>query len=593
MSPLQFRSFRTRIIVLFLGLFTLVQLIGVVTTHIVSQRNAHDQIHSALKVSTDVFTALMEERTGNAIRAARLLSRDSAFKAAYATRHPGTILSALQNHRGRIGADVMKIVALDGKVVADTLRPGTYGARSSIPGLLAAAERSDSGEAASVIMLNGQVYQMVVVPLLAPTVQAWVCVGFAINDHFTAELEKLTSSEVSLMWKQDAKTWVVGASTHPPALRKQLLTEFHRRTWDTNHDISMFLNGEEFITQAVPFGKSVTHQAVAVLQRPLQMALLPFTHLQILLGLLAAGGLVATYIVGLIIARGVTRPVDRLVENVRRIEKGDYDHIVEIHQQDEIGELATALNRMVQGLAERDRVRGLLGREKEFTANVSHELRTPLTSIKTSCELIARDRDLSKESQERLLRIVNAVDRMTELTSSLLLLAREGSPGAVEPVALHECAQEAAKPFLDKAHAKSVAVELEIATDITLHVDRNALYLVLSNLIKNAVQHTEHGTVTVDYAQGRLSVADTGHGIAAEELPYLFQRFYRAPSSKSKITGFGLGLSIVKSVCDHHGWRISVASTLNVGTKITVSIPQQPRETGAPKGLSGIELGGG
>jgi signal transduction histidine kinase len=273
--------------------------------------------------------------------------------------------------------------------------------------------------------------------------------------------------------------------------------------------------------------------------------------------------------------------ISRLRLGTELVTAGDFHHKIPVRTADELGQLAGAFNAMTMRLDtamleiedRNNRVRNLLEREKEFTANISHELRTPLTSVKTSCELIAHDPGLSVESQARLARIVLAVNRMNELMTSLLLLAREHTPSRIEPVSVRACLQEVVKVYSDKLRERSIELKTQVAADATINLDRNALYLVLSNLIKNAMKHTENGTITVKYLNRQLSVSDTGVGIAAEDLPNLFKRFYRSSSGAPRDSGFGLGLSIVKSVCDHHGWKISVTSTLGSGATFTITIP--------------------
>jgi signal transduction histidine kinase len=215
------------------------------------------------------------------------------------------------------------------------------------------------------------------------------------------------------------------------------------------------------------------------------------------------------------------------------------------------------------------RIESLIRREQEFTSNASHELRTPLTAIKTSCELLLGDRGIGEKSRARLLQVNDAAARMAEQLEALLLLAR-GQPLGTEPVVLAECVALAAEPCRADIARKGLAFEVMVPSDAVLQVNHQALRLVLANLIRNAVRYTERGFVKVRYASKRVTVADSGRGISAENLPRIFERFFRDDQAAS---GTGLGLSIVKRVCEHNGWRIEVESTPGKGSSFSLLLP--------------------
>ena len=213
------------------------------------------------------------------------------------------------------------------------------------------------------------------------------------------------------------------------------------------------------------------------------------------------------------------------------------------------------------------RIEEMIRREQQFTANASHELRTPLTAIKTSCELLLADATLADKARSRVAQISDAAGRMTEQIQALLLLARGQAPGKVEAVALADCVAEAADPYRGEISRKGLAFEATVATDAVLDLDYQALRLVLTNLIRNAVRYTDRGFVRIGYASRRLTVADSGRGISSEHLPHVFERFFREAS------GSGLGLSIVKGVCDHYGWKVEVQSSPASGSVFSIVFP--------------------
>ncbi len=232
----------------------------------------------------------------------------------------------------------------------------------------------------------------------------------------------------------------------------------------------------------------------------------------------------------------------------------------------EVGLLAKALDDY------RQRNRELLAREQEFTANVSHELRTPLTRLRTSAELLADDPALAGRASERANRIVAAADDIENRLRGLLFLARELALETCQPLHLRSHAEASAAHFRAACEAADIDLQLAIDEHVLINADGALLRLLLDNLIGNAVRHTRHGRIVVGYGDATLTIADTGSGIAAEHLAHVFERHYRGSNTPG---GQGLGLSIVKRICDAHGWRCSIDSIaapgdLQRGTRVAV-----------------------
>jgi signal transduction histidine kinase len=216
------------------------------------------------------------------------------------------------------------------------------------------------------------------------------------------------------------------------------------------------------------------------------------------------------------------------------------------------------------------RMTRMIRHEQEFTANASHELRTPLTAVRTSCELLLADSGLPPGVRLRVEMIDEAAQRMAEQLQTLLFIARGQGLDATEEVALRECAADAAEPVRGEMGRKGLVLHLDIDAAAVLPVNRQALHTVLANLIRNAIQHTERGAIRVHYEAGRLSIADSGSGIAAEHLPHIFERYYRA---RQHDAGMGLGLAIVKRICDHYAWRLEVSSEPGRGSQFSLVFP--------------------
>ena len=233
-------------------------------------------------------------------------------------------------------------------------------------------------------------------------------------------------------------------------------------------------------------------------------------------------------------------------------------------QEAEVAQLARAFDSYQARLDE------LLRREQEFTADASHELRTPLTAISTSCELLAADTALSAKSAQRVAAIAMAARRMNTEIEALLLLAREQAPAEYQPVAIADIVDDAIEPYRAQLRERGLGVALDIAPDAVHTVNPRALQLVLSNLLRNAIQHTTQGQIGVRYHDGTLEISDTGAGIPAGELEQIFERYYRGDGASQG--GLGLGLSIVKRICAQFGWRISASSVPNLGSTFTLNL---------------------
>lgn len=240
---------------------------------------------------------------------------------------------------------------------------------------------------------------------------------------------------------------------------------------------------------------------------------------------------------------------------------------------DEIGSLIGAFNQTLE------RLESLFTSQQRFLADVSHELRTPLTVIKGNVDLMRRMKSLDEES---LASIDQEAGRLTRLVGGLLLLAQAESgslPLEVKPVELDTLLLEVFQEMRVLA-GERVKVQLTEIDQVQVQGDRDRLKQVLLNLTANAIQYTPAGgEVFLSLArvgeQARLIIRDTGPGIPAEDLPHIFERFYRAEKSRtrSRSAGFGLGLSITQWIVDKHGGKIEVDSQEGGGTTFCIWLP--------------------
>jgi signal transduction histidine kinase len=279
--------------------------------------------------------------------------------------------------------------------------------------------------------------------------------------------------------------------------------------------------------------------------------------------LLALGTVVAVAtVLGYWLAGVLTRQLTELAARVATLAPGEPQARLQRDDHDaEVAALARALDQYHARIVE------MILREQEFTANASHELRTPLTAIRTSCELLAAEPGLGEKGRSRVDMIARASEQMTERIETLLYLARQHPGESAEAIALRECVRQAAVPCRDEIARKGLAFEVPIRDDAVVELDRKALQLVLGNLIKNAVRYTQAGYVRVTYDAPRLTVSDSGSGIAPEHLPQVFERFYRGDGHAE---GLGLGLAIVRRICDDLGWKIEVQTEPGSGSAFSI-----------------------
>ena len=269
-------------------------------------------------------------------------------------------------------------------------------------------------------------------------------------------------------------------------------------------------------------------------------------------------------------------PLDSVTETVEQINRADdlarripYDG----PEADEIGSLIEAFNQTLE------RLETLFTSQQRFLADVSHELRTPLTVIKGNVDLMRRMKSLDEES---LTSIDQEAGRLTRMVGGLLLLtqAESGSVSLnIKPVELDTLLLEVFQEMNVLAGEK-IKLHLTDIDQVLVNGDRDRLKQVLLNLVANAIQYTPQGgdvflSLGKVAEQARLIIRDTGPGIPAEDLPHIFERFYRAEKSRTrgKTTGFGLGLSIAQWIVDKHGGRIEVDSKAIQGTTFCIWLP--------------------
>ena len=271
-------------------------------------------------------------------------------------------------------------------------------------------------------------------------------------------------------------------------------------------------------------------------------------------------------------------PVNRIIQSAERIGVQNLSQRLEVPRAtDELQRLTVTLNDML------DRIENSVKRIRQFTANASHDLRTPLTLIRTHAELALRRTRSEPEYRESLQRILKASEDTTQLIESLLTLARADAGGAhlqFKKIALN--------PVLEKAALQASVLANSKGLSFSSKLDEQALFLnadaaVIENLflavLDNAIKYTAPGGVVrlrslADSGEVMIEIEDSGVGIAPEDLPRIFDRFYRADQARSReVPGAGLGLSIARWIAEAHKGRIGVESRPGSGSKFRITLP--------------------
>jgi signal transduction histidine kinase len=304
----------------------------------------------------------------------------------------------------------------------------------------------------------------------------------------------------------------------------------------------------------------------------LEQSYLTNTNLALLYAALGASGV--ALILGIVLARALTRPIRALTAAIRAMANGDLRQNVPVTSKDELGALATAFNQMS---AELDR---LLRARRQMTADIAHDLRNPLTVIGGYVE--SMQQGVLKPTPARLNASQAEVRHLQRLVEDLRLLSQADAGELVlnqERVSVPALLERAAASYQLLADKHGVLMKIDANADLPpVQGDPDTLARVLGNLISNSLRYTPAGGTIVLRAQSQdaahlcITVADTGKGIAPDALPYVFDRLYRADAARSSEES-GLGLAIARSIVEAHGGTISAESVPGKGTMMSIVLP--------------------
>jgi len=284
---------------------------------------------------------------------------------------------------------------------------------------------------------------------------------------------------------------------------------------------------------------------------------------------LAAGG-------GIFLARRALKPVDKIAQTAQEIEENDLSRRINVSTKDELGRLAATLNAMI------GRLEKAFQRQKQFTSDASHELRAPLAVIEAESSLALQKERPSGDYRQSLETISQEAKQMSSLIDQLLTLARADAGKEqwnFTEVSLDKLITNLSTDVEILCQEKGLSLQLGQMEDAVVKGDEVRLRELFMNLLNNAVRYTPApGTVSVSLRyEGQMAIVaikDTGVGVPPEDIPFIFERFYRVDKSRSRADGgTGLGLAISRHIADAHGGKIEVESQVGTGSTFSVWLP--------------------
>jgi signal transduction histidine kinase len=592
-------SFRGRLIAFLIATLVLVQGLSAAVGYMVLRNSALERGRQELSNASDAFNRQIEMFSRRVSDDVELLSLDYALRQAIAQHDYNTEFSALRNHGNRIGATRMMLIDLQGHVDADTGNAQRTVEKFPFPDLLDEATALNRGTA--VANLDGGVYWIVAVPVLAPVPIAFIVACVPINDKLLDELSALASSPHATALAttgQDGK-WAVVAHSGNFALAAN---EISAQSAAPKTATIATHNGAEYLAMTAPLPAAAHSPPIAaVFTYSLSEVLGAYGSVTTGMAVVILGALLFAVAGAFFIANSFSRPLERLVFTARRIAAGDYNSAEHVGGSDEIGQLSDALAAMSRSISEREEaltgaIDALEGARAEavraneaksqFLANMSHELRTPLNAIVGFGEMM-RDQILGPigakyadyaadicDSGQHLLQLIAHVLELSAAESGRLQLAHD-------PVDMGVLVHES---IASQRHvARKARVDLTLKTDVTtwpeLEGDAVKLKQAFNNLINNAVKYTPAGgrvivSVELKDAHLRLAVSDTGVGIKPEDLAIVMRPFHTLRSAlDARYQGAGLGLSFTKAVIEGHGGSLVLESTVGQGTTAIIDLP--------------------
>ena len=480
-------------------------------------------------------------------------------------------------------------MSLQHQVLADTAHPNQNG-QFFAPEIIELAEQQ--GTASSTVIIDRTPHQIVVTPVMAPDLKAWLCISFKISQIQVDELQQLTQSHISLLLAREGELPLLISSSLPKTSSKNLAATLQGFNWRRDDTFSLKLDHTHYISSILDLSSNQQVAIIAILQKSLEEQLKPFYRLQWFMFGIAVASLFLAFMGSLLVSRSVSRPVKDLLAGVHAVGQGNYDYRIKVDRADEVGELGSAFNDMAsqQGLQEslrqaKESAESASQAKTEFLANMSHELRTPLNSILGYAQLLKMQSldtrrqikalDTIEQSGEHLLNLINEILDLSKIEAGQLQLQPEDFN-------LRQLLDSLSDIMQTRAECKGLQLKTmyQFNASLWINSDEQRLRQVLMNLLDNALKYTEAGLVSFEVSKIRMGrycfcVEDTGIGIREEHLHAIFTSFHQLHETHDYIEGTGLGLAISKQLVALLGGTLRVASTFGQGSQFWFEVDLQ------------------
>ena len=506
------KKLQARIVAVYLGLLVIIQAASYWFIQDSVDRNARASIQTELDTGERVFLRLLQQNTYNLEQATRVLSADYGFRSAVGSNDAETLQSALENHGNRINAGVAVFTDAQFQLKASTVPTAGH----FVAAVQRYARQSMTGGAQpnQVEVVDGQPYQIVAVPVRAPTIIGWVGMGFPIGEALLKDMKALSGLDVVLMLRTPQGDWHVNQGTLAKAQWQPVAAAWQSPISANSDgtDLALLVQGDEYAGhQVVLPGTPGQPPVTALLLRSVDQALAPYGQLKLTLLLLSALGIAAFGVGGYFTARRITTPLRVLAGSARRLERGDYGAEVRVHSQDEIGDLAQSFETMrlaiqareseIRRLAYQDALTDLPNREQ-----FRHDLRQAILRTKedgSPCTIMLLDMDRFKHVNDvlghrfgdRLLRAVAERLRGEALSPNDVLARLGGDEFAI------------LLPRTDAQSAKAVAERVQQAFERPITLDDHTVDLGAGIGIASCPDHGEEADPLLSRAEVAMYAA--------------------------------------------------------------------------------------
>ncbi len=410
------------------------------------------------------------------------------------------------------------------------------------------------------------------------------------SEELNEEIESFTNSLHGTIIIFDAKGNVIFLNNEPQSNEKDLSkkkTYQYRLTLRIKKDLEVMSKIAEqeifeiknkeyerpFVLVGVPIYKDSKFLGTVLLETPLAPIHETIRILKKQLALISLVSLGVGTILALLLSRQFTKPIVKITEAAQKIAKGDFNWRVQVNSNDEIGTLGEIINDLPVKLQKLENFR------RDFIANTSHELKTPISLIQAYAELI---RDIEGEDKkvrdENLQVIIEEAARLNHMVEDILYLSQIESGNSklkLKTFSLWDLLNRVIKKVSFFTDKKSIRILLNVDEDAKVCADEEKMQQVFLNLLNNAINHSqENSEITINMSEDyKIEIIDQGEGIPAEDLPYIWDRFYKVDKSRKRDNNStGLGMAIVKNILQAHGFQYGITSKLKEGTSVWIKI---------------------